>query len=148
MTAYTTTLRRTIGMAIGVLAVAATALTATPAVASQKIPGPPKAVGQNCDDVDYSDRTQAYHNRAGVVFQPRDDIFKVWDNRRDNRLVSVWFNYAGVSDKWKYVGTPSDGGQGPIVRNVSERYRNICFAIVTGDRDYRQSPIVGYTMRP
>src|SRR3954469_21569726 len=91
MTAYTTTLRRTIGMAIGVLAVAATALTAPPAVAAQKIPGPPKAVGQNCDDVDYSDRTQAYHNRAGVVFQPRGDTFKVWDNRRDNRLVSVWF---------------------------------------------------------
>jgi hypothetical protein len=68
----------------------------------------------------------------------------VWDNR----LVSVWFNYAGAADKWKYVGTPSDGGQGPIVRNVDERYRNICFAIVTGDRDFRQSPIVRYTTRP
>jgi hypothetical protein len=145
---HTTRLHIAIGIAIAVLVAAAMALAATPALASQKIPGPPKALGQNCGDVDYADRTQAYHNRAGVVFQPRGDIFKVWDNRRDNRLVSVWFNYAGVADKWKYVGTPSDGGQGPIVRNVRERYRNICFAIVTGDRDYRQSPIVRYTTRP
>jgi hypothetical protein len=82
------------------------------------------------------------------VFQPRGDVFKVWDNRRDNRLVSVWFNYEGVADEWKYVGTPSDGGQGPIVRNVAERFGNICFAIVTGDRDFRQSPIVRYATKP
>ncbi len=135
-------LPRTIAVAVAVLAV-----SAMPAAAA-KIPGPPKPTGQSCDDVDYADRTQTFRNRAGVVFVPRGDTFKVWDNRRDNRLVSVWFNYDGVADKWKYVGTPSDGGQGPIVRNVSERYRNICFAIVTGDRDYRQSPIVRYTTRP
>ena len=137
--------RNHLGAAAAVLAVLAT--TSAPA-AAREIPGPPKPTGQSCDDVDYDDRTQATYNRAGVVFQPRGDIFKVWDNRRDNRLVSVWFNYDGVADKWKYVGTPSDGGQGPIVRNVSERYRNICFAIVTGDRDFRQSPIVRYTTRP
>ena len=45
-------------------------------------------------------------------------------------------------------GTPSDGGQGPIVRNVAERFGNIRFAIVTGDRDFRQSPIVRYTTKP
>jgi hypothetical protein len=140
----TSRLRRAIPLAVAGLAVAA----AAPAQAAQKIPGPPRAIGQTCDDVDYSDRTRTVYNRAGVVYVPRGDIFKVWDNRRDNRLVSVWFNYSGVADKWKYVGTPSDGGQGPIIRNVDEKYKNICFAIVTGDRDFRQSPIVRYTTRP
>jgi hypothetical protein len=115
----------------------------TPASAA-KVPGPPKPTNQSCDGVDYDDRTQAAFNRAGVVFQPRGDTFKIWDNRR----VAVWFNYGGVADKWKFVGTVSDGGQGPVVRNLSERYRNICFVIVTGDRDHFQSPTVRYTTRP
>jgi hypothetical protein len=86
-----------------VLAATAVALMATPAPAAEKIPGPPKALGQSCDDVDYSDRTQAYHNRAGVVFQPRGDTFKVWDGR----LVSFRFNYAGVADSGSTSARPA-----------------------------------------
>ena len=99
-------INRTIGIAALGLALAA----AAPAQA-QRPPGPPKPTNQSCAGVDYEDRTQAYRNRAGVVFQPRGDVFKVWDNRRDNRLVSVWFNYGGVADKWKYVGTPATAGR-------------------------------------
>jgi hypothetical protein len=125
-----------------------TTVLAFTATAAAKVPGPPKPTNQSCDGVDYDDRTQAAFNRAGVVFQPRGDIFKIWDNRRDNRRVGVWFNYGGVGDRWKLVGTVSDGGQGSVVRNLSERSRNICFAIVTGDRDHFQSPTVRYTTRP
>ena len=72
----------------------------------------------------YSRSTQAPpNNGAGVVFRPNGDTFHVWDNDRDNKLIHIYFNYAGVTDKWRYVGTPSDGGQGPIKRNVSERYK-------------------------
>ncbi len=56
--------------------------------------------------VPYRDRTQAPHNAAGLIFVPRGDKFRVWDNKRDNYLVDVWFNYAGVKDKWKWVGAP------------------------------------------
>jgi hypothetical protein len=98
---------------------------------------------KSCGDVPFRDRTQAPHNAAGLIFVPHGDVFRIWDNKRDNYLVRIWFNYAGVKDKWKYVGSPSDGGQGPIIRNVKE-HRQICFYVSTDSPKYGNSPIVRY----
>ena len=72
----------------------------------------------------------------------------MWDNARDNKLVHVRFNYAGVNDRWKHVVTPSDGGQQAVTRNVSERYAEICFQVRTDRKAYLDSPIVRFTTRP
>jgi hypothetical protein len=127
--------------------VAAAAFTASPASA-KPLAQPSALAGKTCGDMPYRDRTQAPNNAAGLIFVPRGDTFRVWDNVRDNYLVRIWFNYAGVNDKWKYVGAPSDGGQGPIVRNVAERYSQICFYVATDSPRYGNSPIVRYTTRP
>ena len=128
----------------------AAAAMLVPAGTSAMPSSAPKArAGASCAAMPYSDRTQAPpNNGAGVVFRPNGDTFHVWDNDRDRKLIHIYFNYAGVADKWKYVGTPSDGGQGPIKRNVSERYKQICFYIVTESKKYRNSPIVRYTTLP
>jgi hypothetical protein len=99
--------------------------------------------------VPYADRTRGEpDNPAGVVFNPRGDTFHVWDNLRDNHLVHVRFNYAGVNDKWKHVVTPSDGGQQQVTRNVDERYRAICFQVVIDNPRYFSSEVVRFTTRP
>ena len=98
---------------------------------------------KSCGDMPFRDRTQAPHNAAGLIFVPHGDVFRIWDNKRDNYLVRIWFNYAGVKDKWKYVGAPSDGGQGPIIRNVRE-HRQICFYVSTDSPKFGNSPIVRY----
>ena len=109
----------------------------------------PAGAKATCGDMPYQEWTRADpDNNAGLVFRPAGDIFHVWDNSRDNKLVHVWFNYAGVDDKWKKVGTPSDGGQQAITRNVSERYRQICFQVRTDRKAYLDSPVVRYTTRP
>lgn len=141
----TTTIHKA-ALAFVAVIVAAAAFTASPAPAKPTVPS--ALAGKTCADVQYSDRTQAPANAAGLIFVPRGDKFRVWDNRRDNYLVRIWFNYAGVKDKWKYVGAPSDGGQGPIVRNVAERYSQICFYVATDSPSYGNSPIVRYTTRP
>jgi|1186.fasta_scaffold196353_2 hypothetical protein len=104
----------------------------------------PALAGKTCGQVPYSDRTQAGpNNAAGLIFQPRRDVFRVWDNKRDNYLVRIYFNYAGVKDRWHYVGAPSDGGQGPIIRNVKE-HRQICFQVRTDSPHFRNSPVVRF----
>jgi hypothetical protein len=105
---------------------------------------------KSCSQVPYRERTQARAadgrpNAAGVVFQPKGDRFKVWDNLDDGKPVDVYFNYAGVADKWKFVISPVDGGSASVIRNVSERYKRICFQVRTWGPD---SPIVRYTTRP
>jgi hypothetical protein len=140
-------IRRKAGIGI-VGVITAAAIAASPASSAARPPMPAKAAALTCDEVNYSDRTQAPPNAAGVIFEPKGDVLRVWDNDRDNKLVKIWFNYAGVNDKWKYVGAPSDGGQGPIVRNVAEKYKEICFYIATDSPKYIDSPIVRYTTRP
>ena len=103
-----------------------------------------------CGQVPYSERTQAKAadgrpNAAGVVFQPEGDVFKVWDNLDDGKRVAVYFNYAGVADKWKFVLSPVDGHGTSVIRNLRERYRHVCFGVWTHGPD---SPIVRYTTRP
>jgi hypothetical protein len=103
----------------------------------------PPALAKTCSQVPYSDRTQAPHNAAGLIFGPHGDVFRVWDNKRDNYLVRIYFNYAGVNDKWHFVGAPSDGGQGPIIRNVKE-HRQICFQVRTDSPKFKDSPVVRF----
>ena len=131
----------------GVVAVTSVALA--PAAAGMPSAKPVAKAKQSCSAMPYRDRTRAEpDNPAGVVFRPDGDIFHVWDNKRDNALVTVRFNYAGVDDKWKHVVTPSDGGQQAVTRNVSERYREICFQVRTDRKAYLDSPIVRFTTRP
>ena len=80
---------------------------------------------KSCKQVPYSERTQARAadgrpNAAGVVFQPEGDRFKVWDNLDDGKPVDVYFNYAGVADKWKFVISPVDGHSTSVIRNLKE----------------------------
>lgn len=75
------------------------------------------------------DRLQAEGNAAGVIFKRRGDIWHLWDNQRDEWVVTVEFNYAGVADAWKPAARLADGGQGAVHRNVSERYRWLCFRL-------------------
>lgn len=126
--------------AAAAVALVASAAMLTPATATAR---------QTCGDRPFQAWTRAEpDNGAGLVFRPRGDIFHVWDNRRDNHLVHVEFNYAGVDDEWKHVVTPSDGGQQAVPRNVSERYRQICFRVRTDSPQFGDSPVVRYTTRP
>ena len=118
--------------------VAATAAFAAPAASAK----------ESCGDMPYSDRVQVRGNAAGVVFNPNGDKFHIWDNDRDGYDVEVWFNYAGVDDFWKPVPQVTDGGQGVKTRNVSERFKQICFRIETDSDDYPDSPIVRYRTAP
>jgi hypothetical protein len=118
--------------------------------ATQRPAAAAAAAARSCRRVPYSERTQAKAddgrpNAAGVVFQPEGDKFKVWDNLDDGKPVSVYFNYAGVADKWKFVISPVDGRATSVIRNLNERYRHICFQVRTWGPD---SPIVRYTTRP
>lgn len=63
------------------------------------------------------------------------------------RHPSTWalHPYAGVNDKWKPIKSPDDGGQRTTVRNLDERFSQICFVVVTHNN---QSPIVRFTTRP
>ena len=123
------------------LALAATAPSAAAMPAERAKP--------SCGDMPYQSWTRADpDNNAGLVFRPDGDVFHVWDNKRDDKLVHVRFNYAGVDDAWKHVVTPSDGGQQAVTRNVSERYREICFQVRTDRKAYLDSPIVRFTTRP
>jgi hypothetical protein len=140
---------RTAGIAVAGMIAAAAVFTAPASAKSPTVPPAfAKSSAANCGDMPYRDRTQAPNNSAGLIFVPRGDTFRIWDNVQDNHLVRIWFNYAGVNDKWKYVGAPSDGGQGPIIRNVAERYSQICFYVHTDSPRYGDSPIVRYTTRP
>jgi hypothetical protein len=109
---------------------------------------PAESAKQTCGDRPYQDRTQVAGNAAGVVFVPKGDKFKIWDNVRDDDNVEVLFNYAGVDDFWKPVDQVDDGAQGTKKRNVSERFKEICFMITTDSDDYPDSPIVRYRTRP
>jgi hypothetical protein len=86
-----------------------------------------------------------------VVFRPLgspDDKFDTWDNVRDKHAVWVRFNYAGVNDKRKTVPTITDGAQGRVDRDVSERHKAIYSQITTDSPKYPDSPIVRCTTRP
>jgi hypothetical protein len=144
MSAHAIRVRRTAGVAIVGAIVAAAVFTAGPASAKPHA-APAALAKQSCAQAQYSDRSQAPSNAAGVVFNPNGDSFHIWDNQRDNHLVAAWFNYAGVKDKWKPIKSPDDGGQRTTVRNLDERFSQICFVVVTRDN---QSPIVRYTTRP
>ncbi|HWM11763.1 MAG TPA: hypothetical protein VNO82_20565 [Solirubrobacteraceae bacterium] len=123
-------------------------LAFTSPAAPQPVVAPAAPARLTCPEAAYTDRTKAPGNAAGLIFRPRGDRFSVWDNVPDHELVHIWFNYSGVADKWKWVGTPSDGGNGTIVRNVSERYRQICFYVQTDSSRYGDSPVARYTTRP
>ena len=124
-------------------------LTAAVVAATATIAAPAASAKPSCGDMPVQAWTRAEpDNIAGVVFRPDGDVFHVWDNKRDNHLVHVRFNYAGVDDAWKHVVTPSDGGQQAVTRNVSERYRSICFQVRVDAPHYLDSPIVRYTTRP
>jgi hypothetical protein len=144
MSAHVISLRRTAGSATLAAIVAAAAFTAGPSSA-KPLAAPAALAKQSCAQAQYRDRSQAPSNAAGVVFNPRGDSFHIWDNQRDNHLVAAWFNYAGVKDKWKPIKSPDDGGQRTTVRNLDERFSQICFVVVTHNN---QSPIVRFTTRP
>jgi hypothetical protein len=116
--------------------VATGAVTASPAAANPA-EATASAAGPTCSQVRYSDRVQAKRNAAGVIFVRNGDVWRLWDNQRDHWRVRVEYNYAGVDDAWKTAAEHSDGGQGPVVHNVSERFRYICFRLY--------SPRFGYT---
>ena len=129
-----------------------TAKRAKPSARSETAPAGARAAlaAKSCNQVPYSERTQARAadgrpNAAGVVFQPEGDRFKVWDNLDDGKPVDVYFNYAGVADKWKFVISPVDGHSTSVIRNLKERYKHICFQVRTWGPD---SPVVRYTTRP
>jgi hypothetical protein len=141
-----TTTRRVVGLTAAVIAAAAT--VTAPATAMPRAAHATSAKA-SCGAMPLQASTRGEpDNIAGVVFRPAGDVFHVWDNKRDNHLVHVRFNYAGVNDAWKHVVTPSDGGQQAVTRNVSERYRYICFQVRVDAPHYLDSPIVRYTTRP
>ena len=144
MNTYVSKLSRIVGIGAVGLVVAAAAVIPSSAAAKPASPTA-RAAAATCADVPYRDRTQAPQNRAGVIFVPLGDVFRIWDNQRDQQRVTVWFNYAGVDDAWKRVRSPSDGGQEDVTRNVSERYKYICFQVTTNQGS---SPIVRYRTRP
>jgi hypothetical protein len=124
---------------VSLLVVAAALSTATTASAKK-----------TCGQVPYSERTQARApdgrpNAAGVVFEPEGDRFKVWDNVADGHEVELYFNYAGIKDRWKFIFAPLDGHNDWVIRNLNERYKHICFQVRTVGPD---SPVVRYTTRP
>jgi hypothetical protein len=144
MSVHVISLRRTAGIATLAAIVAAAAFTAGPSSA-KPVAAPAALAKQSCAQAQYRDRSQAPSNAAGIVFNPKGDSFQIWDNQRDNHLVAAWFNYAGVKDKWKPIKSPDDGGQRTTVRNLDERFSQICFVVVTHNN---QSPIVRFTTRP
>src|SRR5215207_4500434 len=128
-------IRRAAAVAVaGVIAVAAFA--SSPA-AAKPIGAASAAAGPSCSQVPYSNRLQAPRNAAGVIFVRKGDVWRLWDNQRDEWLVRVEYNYAGVDDEWKTAAMHSDGGQGAVHHNVSERYKYLCFRLY--------SPRFGYT---
>jgi hypothetical protein len=128
-------IRRTAaGVAAGLIVTAA--FTAIPA-AAQPVDAKAVAAKPSCYEVPYTNRLQAENNAAGVIFQRKGDIWKLWDNQRDDWLVRVEYNYAGVDDEWKIAAMHSDGGQGAVPHNVSERFDYLCFRLY--------SPRFGYT---
>jgi hypothetical protein len=144
MSAHVIRVRRTAGIALVAAIVAAAAFTAGPSSA-KPLAAPAALAKHSCAQAQYSDRSQAPSNAAGVVFNPKGDSFHIWDNQRDNYVVAAWFNYSGVKDKWKPITSPDDGGQRTTVRNLDERFKEICFVVVTHNS---HSPIVRFTTRP
>jgi hypothetical protein len=114
-----------------------TAATATAAPAAARPAELARAAAKTCRQAPYSDRLQAPHNAAGVVFLRKGDYWKLWDNKRDGWATTVEYNYAGVGDDWKRASRVDDGGQNIRKHNVSERFRYICFRLY--------SPSYGYT---
>jgi hypothetical protein len=118
--------------------IAAAAFTASPAAAKPAdANATASAAGPSCYEVPYSDRVQAKGNAAGVIFVRKGDWWRLWDNQRDEWVVRVEYNYAGVDDGWKTAAQHADGGQGAVQHNVSERFNYICFRLY--------SPRFGYT---
>lgn len=129
-------IRRTAATAIAA-GVAAATFTASPAAARPPDATASSAAGPSCYEVPYANRLQAKKNAAGVIFVRKGDYWRLWDNQRDEWLVRVEYNYAGVDDGWKTAAQHADGGQGTVQHNVSERFRYICFRLY--------SPRFGYT---
>jgi hypothetical protein len=112
----------------------------------------PAVAKKACRDVPYSDEAQAAGrngepNAAGVRFDPISDTFTVWDNDFDGRPSKVFYNYAGVRDKWKFALQAQDGKANTLRLDffIKERHRRICFGIFKAGPN---SPIVRYTTRP
>jgi hypothetical protein len=93
----------------------------------------------------YADRTQTQHNLAGVVFNPANDCFTIYDNVANSKRVRVSWNYVGLSDRVKKLY--SSGWRTVRCPSVSERY-NIKFRVSGHDKSgyiLYPSPIVWYT---
>ena len=111
-----------------VSALAPAAVTTAPAMAQ-----PLKCKSK---DIRVADRVQAGGNRSGVVFDnsagghARYESFQIFDNYAwDFRTISVEWNYAGVRDAWKLVGSPPNGGSETFRVRMREG-RSVCFRIV------------------
>ena len=93
----------------------------------------------------YADRTQTQHNYAGVVFNPANDCFTIYDNVANSKRVRVSWNYVGVNDRVKRLY--SSGWRTVRCPSVSERY-SIKFRVSGHDKSgyiLYPSPIVWYT---
>jgi hypothetical protein len=93
----------------------------------------------------YSDRTQTQHNLAGVVFNPANDCFTIYDNVANSKRVRVSWNYLGIGDDVKKLY--SSGHRTVRCPSVSEKY-NIKFRVSGHDKSgyiLYPSPIVWYT---
>ena len=93
----------------------------------------------------YSDRTQTQHNYAGVVFNPANDCFTIYDNVANSKRVRVSWNYIGLPDRVKKLY--SRGWRSYRCPSISEKY-NIKFRVSGHDKSgyiLYPSPIVWYT---
>jgi hypothetical protein len=93
----------------------------------------------------YADRTQTQHNYAGVVFNPSNDCFTIYDNVENSKRVRVSWNYVGISDRVKKLY--SSGWRTFRCPRISERY-SIKFRVSGHDKSgfiLYPSPIVWYT---
>ena len=93
----------------------------------------------------YSDRTQTQHNYAGVVFNPSNDCFTIYDNVANSKRVRVSWNYMGIPDRVKKLY--SSGWRSYRCPSISERY-SIKFRVSGHDKSgyiLYPSPIVWYT---
>jgi hypothetical protein len=113
--------------------------------AAALIAAPTAAAKASCDDRPFQNWTRVTtdgdRNVAGVVFRPKGDKFHIWDNKRDDKLANVFYNYAGIDDEWEQIEPVFDGGQAEHRHNLREG-RKICFMIKVDG--YPRSPIVQY----
>ncbi|MQY06928.1 hypothetical protein [Actinomadura macrotermitis] len=86
--------------------------------------------------VPYRNWVQASHNKAGVIFYPEGDSFRIWNNMRSDGpetlpiVAHAEWNYVGVKDKWHSIGNVFEQSNAVYSRNLSEKrqiYFRVCY---------------------